>query len=264
MTIAELHGKISPNRPNGCNDRMEDLLTSDVFSTMKYAGWQCGFLDWLRSSSHPIYSDLFATFFIPEDCSIDKIIYYFWPKLKHGREPDLLLEVLCNDGEIDLIMIEAKYHSGPSDFELQPDLESLITGNQIADQINDFPDEWRRKAVRSKIHIYLTGHFICPKDIYHSALPLLKNEAVGYYWLNWQSLAPFLTNTEGNLDEGKQHMLKDLRKLLRRKKLINFVGFQYSKLDFSLNLPNNGFWKERWWNVALPSVPKNFNFWREK
>ena len=67
MTIAELHGKLSPNRPNGCNDRMEDLLTSDVFSTMKYAGWQCGFLDWLKSSIDPINNNHTAAPQIPDD-----------------------------------------------------------------------------------------------------------------------------------------------------------------------------------------------------
>jgi hypothetical protein len=243
---------------------MEDLLTSDVFGTMKYAGWQCGFLDWLRSSIDPANDDLLAASLIAEDYQIKKITYFFWPTLKNGREPDLLLEVVCMDGEIDLIMIEAKYLSGPSDFELQPEIETSTTGNQIADQINDFPDKWNRCAVRSKVHLYLTGHFICPKDIFHIALPLIKNDAVRYYWLNWQSLEPFLMSTKCDLDESKKHMLQDLCKLLRRKKLINFTGFQYNKIDFSLNLPKIGFWKEKWWYAALPSFPKSFNFWREK
>ncbi len=37
MTIAELHGKLAPGRPAGY-EYMEDLLTSDVFGTMRYAG----------------------------------------------------------------------------------------------------------------------------------------------------------------------------------------------------------------------------------
>ena len=262
MTIAELHGKLSPGRPDRCNERMEDLLTSDVFGTMKYVGWENGFLDWLRSSFHPLHSELSGADYIAANSAIEKISYHFWPILKNGREPDLLLEVLCKDGEIDVIMIEAKYHSGPSDFELQPDIETPLTGNQIADQINGFPDTWRRKSVRLKIHIYLTSHFICPKDIYLETLPRIKNESVRYFWLNWQSLEPFLVNTQGESDEGKINMMLDLRSLLRRKKLINFDGFHYNKLNFCANLPKNGFWKEKWWNVALPSVPKTSNFWR--
>jgi hypothetical protein len=264
MTIAELHGKLSPNRPNGCNDRMEDLLTSDVFSAMKYAGWQCGFLDWLKSSIDPINNGLLADSLIFEDYLIEKIIYHFWPILKNGREPDLLLEIVCKDGEIDLIMIEAKYLSGPSDFELQSDNEASITGNQIADQINGFPDVWKRKSVRSKIHIYLTCHFICPKNIYLETLPHIKKKSVKYYWLNWQSLEPFLASIQFKSDEGKKHMLKDLCQLLRRKKLINFAGFQCKSSNFYLNLPATGFWREKWWDAELPSCPKNFNFWREK
>jgi hypothetical protein len=243
---------------------MEDLLLSDVFGTMKYAGWENGFLDWLRSSIDPANDDLFAASHIAEDYQIKKINYYFWPTLKNGREPDLLMEIVCTDGEIDLIMIEAKYFSGPSNFELQPEIETSITGNQIADQINDFPGIWNRNAIRSKIHIYLTGHFICPKDVYHTALPSIKNDEVRYYWLNWQSLEPFLMNIKSDLDEGKKLMLQDLCKLLRRKKLVNFRGFQISKLDFSLNLPEHGFWKGKWWDVTLPSSPKKFSFWSEK
>ena len=41
MTIAELHGKISPHRSQVLHDRVEDLLTSDIFGSMKYARWQC-------------------------------------------------------------------------------------------------------------------------------------------------------------------------------------------------------------------------------
>lgn len=50
MTIAELHGKLSSSSPESITDRMEDLLTSDVFGTMKYAGVDCGFLDWLHTA----------------------------------------------------------------------------------------------------------------------------------------------------------------------------------------------------------------------
>jgi len=263
MTIAELHGKLSPHRPNGCNDRMEDLLTSDVFSTMKYAGWQCGFLDWLKSSIDPIDKNLSASSFISEDYSIKKICYHFWPKLINGREPDLLLEIACKDGEIDLIMIEAKYLSGPSDCELRSDEEALITGNQIADQINGFPDVWKQKSVRSKIHIYLTSHFICPKDVYLEALPHIKKKNVKYYWLNWQSLEPFMVSTRFMPDEGKKYMLTDLCQLLKRKKLINFAGFQCKEFDFCSNIPANGFWRGKWWDPELPSFPKNTNFWRK-
>ena len=76
MTIAELHGKLSPDRPDRCNDRMEDLLLSDVFGTMKYAGWENGFLDWLRSSIDPANNDLFAASHIAEDYQIKKINFY--------------------------------------------------------------------------------------------------------------------------------------------------------------------------------------------
>ena len=54
MTIAEIHGKLRVKNPGGVSERLEDLLTSDVFSTMKYAGYETGFMDWLRSATSPI------------------------------------------------------------------------------------------------------------------------------------------------------------------------------------------------------------------
>jgi hypothetical protein len=45
MTIAELHGKLAEGRTTGY-EYMEDLLTSDIFGTMRYARWECGFAGW--------------------------------------------------------------------------------------------------------------------------------------------------------------------------------------------------------------------------
>lgn len=45
MTIAELHNKLPYNDPAALHERLEDLLTSDVFGTMKYVGGQYGSLD---------------------------------------------------------------------------------------------------------------------------------------------------------------------------------------------------------------------------
>ncbi len=42
MTIAEIHGKLPPY------EQMEDLLTSDVFSTFKYLGVNNGLIQFLK------------------------------------------------------------------------------------------------------------------------------------------------------------------------------------------------------------------------
>lgn len=49
MTIAEIHGKISHTGSN-LSDQMEDLLTSDVFSTRRYVRPETLLLPFLRGA----------------------------------------------------------------------------------------------------------------------------------------------------------------------------------------------------------------------
>ena len=112
MTIAELHGKLNPLRPQGVSERMEDLLTSDVFGTMKYAGSDNGFIDWIKKAepapifpTAPPISTLFGA------GGLSKVYYKFWPILKNGREPDLALLVVLEGRNSLLIVVEAKYFS---------------------------------------------------------------------------------------------------------------------------------------------------------
>jgi len=173
MTIAELHGKLSPHRLNGCHDRMEDLLTSDVFGTMKYAGWQFGFMEWLRAAIHP-FDGSTASMVLPKDDDIQRLHYAFWPTLLNGREPDILMGIECSDGKIFQVMIEAKYLSGVSDVTLQDmEITSYYSGNQIADQVNNFPKAFpglSNKPIAACIHMYVTAHYSCPTDIYEKRL----------------------------------------------------------------------------------------------
>ena len=46
MSIVEIHGKLSAEAHEG----LEDLLTSDVFGTMLYAGWQPAFHAWMSEA----------------------------------------------------------------------------------------------------------------------------------------------------------------------------------------------------------------------
>src|SRR5437762_2965428 len=114
MTVAELHGKLSTSNPARLHDRLEDLLTSDVFGTMKYVGWQFGFLDW-------IYSAEAATPGQPQNLSslipaqgLQQIRFCFWPTLPNGREPDLALLFEYSEST-SLVVVEAKLYSGTSD-----------------------------------------------------------------------------------------------------------------------------------------------------
>src|ERR1017187_10050323 len=90
MSIAELHGKLSPGDPQGAHDGMEDLLTSDVFGTMLYAGWQPAFARWLAQAQFVPGCDPSTCIadFLPSDNGAD-IAYSVWPRLPNNREPDV-------------------------------------------------------------------------------------------------------------------------------------------------------------------------------
>jgi len=261
MTIAELHGKLNPERPAGVYERMEDLLTSDVFGTMKYVGWHYGFMNWLRAATSPDGKS-YASDVLPADDNIEHVHFEFWPLLRNNREPDLLIRIKPLSGAIIQVMIEAKYFSGASDIAIAiEDTTPDRSGNQIADQVNCFPnpqDEFMQNA-----HIYITADDSCPLTTYDRAAEHIIREEVPLFWLNWQSLKVYLQDLPME-DIGRQEMISDLIKLLVRKDLIPFHGFKaIPKSSWTLSV-GQSFWQDKsWWRATLPCLPSPIGFFRE-
>ena len=262
MTIAELHGKLNPERPAGAHERMEDLLTSDVFGTMKYVGWQYGFTNWLRSAQSPDAKH-YAKHVLPSDDIIRSVHFVFWPLLKNNREPDLLIGFETVTGEIVQLMIEAKYFSGASDIEIDiEDSTPELSGNQIADQVNCFPDRFPnvQNKVIQNVHMYVTADDSCPLQTYERAADYILKKEIPLFWINWQSLSFFLKDIHTE-DQGRQSMINDLLKLMQRKNLIPFDGFKITLNGHWNKLIGQSFWEEQpWWQVILPHLlsPKGF------
>jgi hypothetical protein len=277
MTIAELHGKLAPGRAAGY-EYMEDLLTSDVFGTMRYAGWQYGFLDWLLTAESAPVSPRPAS--IAEHLCRAEIVQVeicFWPALRNGREPDVALLFEFASGNHLLVLIEAKYFSGMSDWD-GPALEDEdgVTGSQIIDQVWGlhrmptgellawFDDDGREPAddvQLDRIHLLVTAHTALPVEYYRRAAAKRKAPwPVSAYWLSWTGLGdhiqPHLARTEG----GTQALLGDLYRLLQRKGLVPFQGF-----DTPVWYPHTtsaSFWNERWWLIPPWQTNANAGFWR--
>lgn len=263
MTIAELYGKLSPERPSCAHERLEDLLTSDVFGTMKYAGWQYGFMNWLRSAVSPDGHSC-AVDTLPTDSHIRHVHFVFWPTLRNGREPDLLLGIETYTGELLQIMVEAKYYSGTSDIEMSVDeMKPELSGNQIADQVNCFPDLFPnlRNRISQSIHLFVTAHDMCPTRIYEVASHYILKKDILLFWLNWQSLCAFLEETLVE-DHGRQELINDLIELLKRKDLIPFNGFATEINGDWTALIGRSYWQ--WWNVAAPALLSPTGFFREE
>ena len=100
MTVAEIHGKISDSN---ISERMEDLLTSDVFGCLRYLPPQTGLLPFLLTA-RSVQGREFKL--IP---GISKVHSLFWPWLNFkGRsscEPDVLLGLEDDQGRMHLVMI---------------------------------------------------------------------------------------------------------------------------------------------------------------
>jgi hypothetical protein len=95
--IAEIRGK----------EAEEDRLTSNVFETLRSLPPTCGILPFLERAER---FDGDGRLNLAGKITI--ATYYFWPRTKNGKEPDLLI-LLERDGDSPLaILIEAKYRSG--------------------------------------------------------------------------------------------------------------------------------------------------------
>ena len=281
MTIAELHGKLAPDRPSGVHERMEDLLTSDVFSAMKYAGWEHGFLDWLlEAEPAPVEPSAPPIGVYFSQAKITDVQYSFWPKLKNNREPDVALLFCFDSQDLLLVLVEAKYLSGTRDWEGDEEINPFgLTGNQIADQVQGFKDMGREeflnwfqssKAIRQseangkfqKIHLFITMHSVLPvHDYEYSMQHLGASWPIHSYWLSWISLAGSLRVNLDQTSTGLASLITDLYALLQRKGLVPFRGFRMH--PWGIYQQNPSFWLESWWASEPVDLYEYSTFWHE-
>lgn len=256
MTIAEIHGKLSPY------ERMEDLLTSDVFSTFKYLNPNQGLIPFLKRAIKVI--DKTNPLFLLD---IVEAEYVFWPRTtKLNREPDLLIILTKEDGTTISILIEAKYTSGKSnifrDKEKTDDLDHF-DGDQLAELYKELQEgnlqisnrRIKEKFIKSngkRYLFYTTAHHTIPKKDFEETFKILKKKKYDnqtgeyFYWINWMCITDVIdeTNAKENWSNAPtmQYLLNDLKELLCRKGLIPFYGF--SNLQFKCNCPKFFFWEE--------------------
>ena len=219
MTIAEIHGKLSSEGTN-LHDRLEDLLTSDVFGTFKYLGPEaiCRFLSGghlfrFRENLTPARIDWGGE-------SVDRIEYKFWPRIG-TREPDLILRFYDKtDSLLCSVIVEAKYTSGPSDVTIERAVESnasreedsVLTGNQLADYYEFYKEEGKPKYL-----VYCTAHYSPPLEEYHKAMGAMRNPGAHieeyFFWTSWRMVYKFFDSVR----ENQSALTKDLLLLLERK-----------------------------------------------
>ena len=165
MTIAEICGKISRTGQN-LSERMEDLLTSDVFSACRYVRPEILLLPFLRQAKRISYESFGR--FLEEQ--VKGAQYVFWPRLRQS-EPDVLIAIEFSSGYFFLTLIEAKYLSPKSSSALgEEELEIAETPrDQLAREYLDLLDAHDnfhipKSKVSGRALVYITAHRSIPKD----------------------------------------------------------------------------------------------------
>ena len=173
MYLAELHGKLLPRI-----ERMEDILTSNIFSFFKYSTREIFLKGYLNKLGFNISNQ-----------EANEAEFIFWPRFEENTEPDLVLIV----GDY-YLLIEAKYFSGFAEESKKTKAQLLreIEGGKI--EARNYGKDFRLIAITAD-HYYKENKFkIIPPDF----IPHFK-------WTNWQSVSSFLYNIlESSRDIKKQ------------------------------------------------------------
>lgn len=218
MLSAQLSGKVPID-----HEQFEDVLTSNVFGTLRYVPLHTGLIPILSRVTGDDSSELRA---LLED--IDGIKDEFWPWLEewpgHGCEPDVMLRLTSMGQLRGIVLVEAKYLSGKSSVA-DP---HAVAGSRPCDQL---AREWinvQRLGERERVPVfllYVTADPALPiaeleetqRDLTRCRLPPAK-----LLWLSWFEIARVLDRS--------QPLLSDLRDLLERR--YEFRTFDGLRSDF--------------------------------
>jgi hypothetical protein len=198
MYLAEIHGKLSSKV-----ERMEDILTSNVFSFFKYSTREIFLKGYLNKMGFDI-----------SDKEARDAEFIFWPRYEEKTEPDLVIIA----GKY-YILLEAKYFSGfgeetkKTKGQLQREIEYGIL------EAKNYDKEFRLLAITAD-HYYKNYKF-------KAILPQYKTF---FQWTNWQSISFYLNRVlESGINIGKQEreFCTDLYNLLDKKCLRDFQSFDF-------------------------------------
>ncbi len=228
--MAEIHGKISETGTN-LSERMEDLLTSDIFGCMRYLPPQKVLLPFLRRA-HSFHGNTLTV--------LDKIIkvhYSFWPWLKlSGRipcEPDVVLGLETEGSQVHLVLVEVKYYSELSseeDDRPEPN-DQLARELDNLDAVSCATLGWgTHSEIASRALLFVTQDIGIPRDLLVQSLAeyTRKRKKEGdIFWASWRFLPSILEQSlEKESVSENRAVLADMLTLLLRKELIMFGGVE--------------------------------------
>ena len=193
MYLAELHGKLSPK-----TERLEDLLTSNVFSFFKYSDREVFLKEYLNMLGFSVSSK-----------EAREAEFMFWPRYEQNTEPDLVIRV----GRY-YILVEAKYFSdfdeGSGDIKHQL-VREIECGSLDA---KNYSQEFYLVAITADYYY---------KEYKYGAIPQIFRS--NFKWTSWQKIASFLElslENNQNINKKERDFAHDLYALLDRKNLREF------------------------------------------
>ena len=238
MTIAEIRGKISQTGQN-LSERMEDLLTSDIFGCMRYLPAQNALIPFIQTACS-LHGNIIT---IPD--KVPRVHWSFWPWLKlAGRipcEPDVIVGLETEENHVHLILIEAKYYSGLSseeDERAEPN-DQLARELDNLDVVSVATVGWNPQLhIASRRLLFITQHMGMPRGLVAHSLAEYqrkRNRQGDIYWTSWRFLLPIL---EKNLKQENSPqniaVMEDMLELLLRKGLGVFRGVDPITMRFDI------------------------------
>ncbi len=196
MYLAELHGKLSYRM-----ERMEDILTSNVFSFFKYSDRGVFLREYLSELGIDVSKE-----------EANKAEFRFWPSFEENTEPDLVIIV----GKY-YLLIEAKYFSefGGETEKTEAQLIRELRGGEL--EAGNYGKELKLIAITADYYYKKDKFEIIPSGF----LPHFK-------WTKWQSVALFIRKvleSTHRIGEQERAFAFDLCQLLDKKNLRGFHGF---------------------------------------
>jgi hypothetical protein len=195
LYLVEIHGKLSRE-----NENKEDILTSNVFSFLKYAQRSIFLYQFIRCLGLGITKQ-----------DAEKAEFRFWPSLADKTEPDVVITI----GKY-YLLFEAKYKSGFRE-------ATLTHKHQLERECEQGAFEAKSLGLEYFV-VIVTSDASFPiglwEKIRENYKPLVK-------WVNWQKITYIIysiLNSGVSLTPENKLLADDLYKLLVKKHLRNYEG----------------------------------------
>lgn len=209
MLQAQLKGKLTRGEED-----LEDLLTSNVFGSIKYIQPEEALLPLLASSR-----DGDGNVPIHVTQPISSVEYRFWQWIQEpgcqGCEPDVLIIIQLTGKQKIIVLVEAKYFSDKS----SESTEQGTPTDQLAREWDNLT--WLAKREEATpILLYVTADLGYPKKSIEDSLQEYvqkRQREMSVFWISWRKLPTLFSNTD-------KEILKDLVKVLRKQGLTFFEG----------------------------------------